>query len=162
MACQLPAAATRPLFCRRGTSQSAAQGDDAASLFTRAAGASSHHRVAGRARRHSRVFLAGSRRWVRAARSEPHGVADIDVVVFNHQLTLRALFHALVHCAQIQILGVEGYSELWVESFVENRSHFTVPLEVHAFSLASRFLSPLAERFSVEEQILRWRDDGRY
>jgi hypothetical protein len=105
---------------------------------------------------------------VRAAGYEPPEVSHIesltfiDVVVFNHQLTLRALVHALVHCVQIQILGVEGYSELWVESFVENRSHFTVPLEVHAFSLASRFLSPLAERFSVEEQVLRWRDEGRY
>ena len=105
---------------------------------------------------------------IRAAGYEPPEVSHmesltfIDVVVFNHQLTLRALVHALVHCVQIQILGVEGYSELWVESFVENRSHFTVPLEVHAFSLASRFLSPLAERCSVEEQVLRWRDDGRY
>ena len=105
---------------------------------------------------------------VRAAGFEPPEVSHmesltfIDVVVFNQQLSLRALFHALVHCVQIKILGVEGYSELWVESFVENRTHFTVPLEVHAFSLASRFLSPLAERFSVEEQVLRWRDDGRY
>ena len=105
---------------------------------------------------------------VRAAGFEPPGVSHmesltfIDVVVFNQQLSLRALFHALVHCVQIQILGVEGYSQRWVESFVENRTHFTVPLEVHAFSLASRFLSPLAEHFSVEEQVLRWRDDGRY
>jgi hypothetical protein len=105
---------------------------------------------------------------VRAAGFEPPEVSHmesltfIDVVVFNQHLTLRALFHALVHCVQIQMLGVEGYSQRWVESFVDNRTHFTVPLEVHAFSLASRFLSPLAERFSVEEQVLRWRDDGRY
>jgi len=105
---------------------------------------------------------------VRAAGFEPpevnhmESLTFLDVVVFNQQLTLRALFHALVHCVQFQILGVEGYSEQWVESFVENRTHFTVPLEVHAFSLACRFLSPLAERFSVEEQVLRWRDDGRY
>jgi hypothetical protein len=105
---------------------------------------------------------------VRASGFEPPEVSHmesltfIDVVVFNQQLTLRALFHALVHCVQIRVLGVEGYSGLWVESFVENRTHFTVPLEVHAFSLASRFLSPLAGHFSVEEQVLRWRDDGRY
>lgn len=105
---------------------------------------------------------------VRAAGFEPPEVSHMDsltfsdVVVFNQQLTLRALFHALVHSVQIQTLGLERYAELWVQSFVRNRTHFTVPLEVHAFSLASRFLNPLAERFSVEEQVLRWRDDGRY
>ena len=105
---------------------------------------------------------------VRAAGFEPPEVNHMDsltfsdVVVFNQKLTLRALFHALVHSVQIQVLGLERYTELWVESFVRNKTHFTVPLEVHAFSLASRFLSPLAERFSVEEQVVRWRDDGRY
>lgn len=85
-----------------------------------------------------------------------------DIVVFNQHLTLRALFHALVHAVQIDVLGFDRYAERWVESFVRNRTHFTVPLEVHAFSLASRFLNPLAEGFSVEEQVLRWKDDGRY
>lgn len=105
---------------------------------------------------------------VRAAGFEPPEVSHMDsltfgdVVVFNQHLTLRALFHALVHSVQIQALGLERYAEFWVQSFVRNRTHFTVPLEVHAFSLASRFLNPLAERFSVEEQVLRWRDDGRY
>lgn len=105
---------------------------------------------------------------VRAAGFEPPEISHMDsltfadVVVFNQQLTLRALFHALVHAVQIQVLGLERYAKFWVESFVRSGTHFTVPLEVHAFSLASRFLSPLAERFSVEEEVLRWRDDGRY
>jgi len=105
---------------------------------------------------------------VRAAGFEPPEISHMDsltfadVIVFNQQLTLRALFHALVHSVQIQILGLDGYAHRWVRSFVQNRTHFTVPLEVHAFSLASRFLNPLAESFSVEEQVLRWRDDGRY
>lgn len=105
---------------------------------------------------------------VRAAGFEPPEVSHMDsltfgdVIVFNQQLTLRALFHALVHCVQIEVLGIESYAEFWVGSFVRNRTHFTVPLEVHAFSLSSRFLNPLAERFSVEEQVLRWRDGNRY
>jgi hypothetical protein len=49
-----------------------------------------------------------------------------------------------------------------VQSFAKTRTHFTVPLEVHAFTLSSKFLSPLTEKFSVEEQILRWKDEGRY
>jgi len=86
----------------------------------------------------------------------------IDVIVFNEQLTDRALFHALVHAVQIQALGLTRYAELWVASFVRTRVHFTVPLEVHAFSLSSKFLRPVPERFSVEDQISRWVDDGRY
>ena len=105
---------------------------------------------------------------IRAAGFEPPEISHMDsvtfedVVVFNHQITLRALFHALVHAVQIQILGLERYAELWVQSFVKTRTHFTVPLEVHAFSLASKFLSPLAEKFSVEERVLRWSNEGRY
>jgi len=86
----------------------------------------------------------------------------LDVVVFNEQLTERALFHALVHTIQIQVLGLERYSELWVQSFIKTRAHFTVPLEVHAFSLASKFLRPAPERFSVEDQVRRWVADNRY
>ncbi len=89
-------------------------------------------------------------------------VTFLDVIVFNEELSDRALFHALVHTVQIQILGLERYAELWIQSFIKSRTHFTVPLEVHAFSLASKFLHPGAERFSVEDQILRWVDENRY
>jgi hypothetical protein len=32
----------------------------------------------------------------------------------------------------------------------------------YTYTLSSKFLSPLMEKFSVEEQILRWKDEGRY
>lgn len=105
---------------------------------------------------------------IRAAGFEPPEISHMDsltfqeVVVFNQELTLRALFHALVHSIQIQILGIHRYCELWVQSFVRTKTHFTVPLEVHAFSLASKFLSPVVEKFSVAEQVLRWKAEGRY
>jgi hypothetical protein len=86
----------------------------------------------------------------------------LDVVAFNQQLSMRALFHALVHAVQIRTLGLTRYAELWVHSFIRTRAHFTVPLEVHAFSLASKFLRPSKEPFSVEEQVSRWLNDGRY
>ncbi len=89
-------------------------------------------------------------------------ITFLDVIVFNEELSDRALFHALVHSAQIQILGLERYAELWIHGFIRSRTHFTVPLEVHAFSLASKFLHPAAERFSVEDQILSWVEDNRY
>ena len=105
---------------------------------------------------------------VRALGFEPPDITHmdsltfLDVVVFNQQLTERALFHALVHAVQIQSLGLDRYAQLWIRSFVKSRTHFTVPLEVHAFSLASRFRRPSAERFSVEESVVRWIKDDRY
>lgn len=105
---------------------------------------------------------------VRAQGFEPpeithmESVTFLDVIAFNQQISERALFHALVHAVQIQLLGLRRYSELWVHSFVKTRTHFTVPLEVQAFSLASKFSRPLPESFSVEEQVLRWLAEGRY
>lgn len=86
----------------------------------------------------------------------------LDVVVFNGTLTERALFHALVHAVQFQVLGLERYTELFVQSFVKTKAHFTVPLEAHVFSLESKFMRPSAERFSVEDHVFRWVTDGRY
>jgi hypothetical protein len=86
----------------------------------------------------------------------------IDVVAFNERLSERALFHALVHTVQIQVLGLERYAELWIRGFIKGRAPYTVPVEVHAFSLASKFLRPLAETFSVEDQVLHWAAGNRY
>jgi hypothetical protein len=58
-------------------------------------------------------------------------------MVFNETLTERALFHALVHVVQFQVLGLERYTELFVRGFVDTKFHFTVPLEAQAFSLES-------------------------
>ena len=105
---------------------------------------------------------------IRAAGFEPPEISHMDsltfgdVVVFNQYITLRALFHALVHTVQIEILGMPRYAELWVRSFIQTRTHFTVPLEVHAFSLSSKFLNPLTQKFSVEEHVARWNNEARY
>jgi hypothetical protein len=89
-------------------------------------------------------------------------VTFLDIVAFNQSLSERALFHALVHAVQINVLGLQRYAELWVQAFLKTRTHFTVPLEVHAFSLSSKFLRPVPERFSVEDEVLRWVHDQRY
>lgn len=89
-------------------------------------------------------------------------VTFLDVIAFNQRLSERALFHALVHAVQIDILGLQRYAELWVHGFLKTRTHFTVPIEVHAFSLASKFLRPMMEKFSVEDQVRRWVADDRY
>ena len=86
----------------------------------------------------------------------------VDILVFNHKLTERPLFHALVHAVQFQVLGLERYTELFVNSFVKSKAHFSVPLEAHAFALESKFMRPSGEGFSVEDQIRRWVNEGRY
>ena len=86
----------------------------------------------------------------------------LDVVVFNEQLTERALFHALVHAVQFQVLGVERYTDLFVRNFVNTKFHFLVPVEAHAFFLESKFARPAAEKFSVEEQVQLWSRQNRY
>jgi hypothetical protein len=86
----------------------------------------------------------------------------IDVVVFNETLNERSLFHALVHAVQFQLLGLDRYTRLFVESFLRTRTHFTVPLEAHAFSLTSKFMLPAPEGFSVEDHVVRWLHERRY
>jgi len=51
-------------------------------------------------------------------------VTFIDVVAFNERLSERALFHALVHTVQIQVLGLERYAELWTRGFLRGQSAF--------------------------------------
>src|SRR5262252_4380604 len=125
--------------------------------------ARSHDRTAWSARTRSRIFSQ-----VRALGFEPPEVTHMDsvtfleVVAFNQALSERALFHALVHAIQIDMLGLERYADLWVRGFLKTKTHFTVPLEVHAFSLTEKFLQPAVESFSVEDHVLRWILDDRY
>jgi hypothetical protein len=94
----------------------------------------------------------------------PHmaSLTFLDVVVFNDQITERALFHGLVHAVQFQILGLERYSGLFVRAFIRTNAHVTVPLEAHAFALDSKFMENSTETFSVEEHVRRWVREGRY
>jgi hypothetical protein len=86
----------------------------------------------------------------------------LDVIVFNEALNERALFHGLVHAVQLRVLGLERYAQLWVRGILKSRVHFTVPLEVQAFSLASKFVRPTQAAFSVESEVLLWQAEDRY
>jgi hypothetical protein len=86
----------------------------------------------------------------------------VDVIVFNEQISERALFHGLVHAAQMQILGLERYTDLFVRSFLRTQAHFNVPLERQAFTLEARFAAHPSEPFPVEEQIRLWLRERRY
>lgn len=94
----------------------------------------------------------------------PHmeSLTFIDVIAFNEKLNDRALFHALVHSVQIEVLGLRRYSELWVRGFLRSRAHFTVPLEVQAFSLSAKLAQPAQPTFSVEQEVREWEAQERY
>jgi len=85
-----------------------------------------------------------------------------DVVVFPSEITDRRLFHALVHVVQVKVLGLERYTDLFVRSFLRTHAHVSVPLEMHAFSLESKFAENPDEPFSVEEKVRLWINQGRY
>ena len=94
----------------------------------------------------------------------PHmaSLTFIDVVVFNERITERDLFHGLVHAVQFQVLGLDGYTRAFVDGFLRTRSHFSVPLEAHTFTLESKFVQNPGEGFSVEEHVRTWARERRY
>lgn len=54
-------------------------------------------------------------------------VTFLDVVVFNERIGSRDLFHGLVHAAQLRVLGVAEFTELFVCGFLRARSYFSYP-----------------------------------
>jgi hypothetical protein len=89
-------------------------------------------------------------------------VTFLDVIVFNGKITSRDLFHGLVHAAQVRVLGVSEFTELFVRGFLRARSYFLVPLKAHAFGLDAKFSANPGTQFSVEDEIRAWRRDCRY
>lgn len=89
-------------------------------------------------------------------------VTYVDVIVFNERIESRALFHGTVHAAQIEILGIEKYVELYIRGFVKNRSWLAIPLEAQAYRLDTRFAEAPGDLFLVEEDIRSWLSEGKY
>jgi hypothetical protein len=86
----------------------------------------------------------------------------LDVMVSNRRIADNALFHALVHAVQFQMLGLQRYVNLLVRGFLRTHAHFAVPLEAHAFAMTSKFDRDSSASFSVEEQVRLWMKEGRY
>lgn len=86
----------------------------------------------------------------------------VDVLVFTGPMTERDLFHALVHAAQFEVLGLVNWADLYVRGFLRLGRDFLVPLESHSFALDTRFATSPAHAFDVKEEISNWAKDGRY
>lgn len=89
-------------------------------------------------------------------------VTYVDVIVFHEQIESRPLFHGVVHAAQIEILGLERYVDLYVRGFVKNLSWLAIPLEDQAYKLDLRFAEAPQNVFSVEDEIREWLEQGKY
>jgi hypothetical protein len=89
-------------------------------------------------------------------------VTYVDVIVFHEEITLRTLFHGLVHAAQIAFLGLDRYSDLYLRGFVRTRSWIAIPLEAQAYQLDTRFAMSSAATFSVDEEVKSWSEQGQY
>ena len=85
-----------------------------------------------------------------------------DVIVFHDEITLRTLFHGLVHAAQMDFLGLNRYTDLYVRGFVKTRSWIAIPLEAQAYQLDTRFAMSSTAVFSVEDEVKSWAEQGQY
>ena len=82
------------------------------------------------------------------------------MIVFHHEITVRTLFHGLVHAAQMAFLGLNRYTELYVRGFVKARSWIAIPLEEQAYQLDTRVAMSPSESFSVESEVRAGTDTG--
>jgi len=89
-------------------------------------------------------------------------VTFLDVIVFNGKIESRDLFHGLVHAAQVRVLGMAEFTNLFVRGFLTARSYFLAPLKAHAFGLDARFAANPGVRFSVEKEIRDVWHKGKY
>jgi len=86
----------------------------------------------------------------------------LDVIVFNDHISGRELFHALVHAAQVHVLGARLFAELFVREVMRARSYSLAPLKAQAFALEAQFAADAERAFSVEDQVRTWLNEARY
>jgi hypothetical protein len=89
-------------------------------------------------------------------------------ITFNHviahfgSLSLRTLFHELVHVEQYKQLGVRNFAKLYVRGFLRTGAYRGIPLEVHAYELDGRYAANPALRFRVRDEVRRWIAERKY
>jgi hypothetical protein len=89
-------------------------------------------------------------------------ITYVDVIVFNEGIEARALFHGMVHVAQIAHLGFDEYVKWYVRGFLKHLSWLAIPFEDQAYKLDARFAQAPNDLFSVEEEIRDWQKLGKY
>ena len=94
--------------------------------------------------------------------STMEAIAFSDVVVSHVPFTSGLLFHELVHVEQYRQLGVERFSELYVQGFLKGGSYEAIPLEINAYTLGDRFEQDPSLHFAVSGEVKNWIVEGRF
>jgi hypothetical protein len=89
-------------------------------------------------------------------------ITFVDTVVSHEPFTDRLLFHELVHVVQYAKLGLPEFAAEYVKGFLRGGSYEAIPLEMNAYELDARFNAAPARPFSVEAEVQRWTDEGRF
>jgi hypothetical protein len=77
-------------------------------------------------------------------------------------MTDRTLFHELVHVVQYTKLGLSAFAAKYVTGFLNGGSYEAIPLEMNAYELDERFAEAPMNGFSVETEVQRWIDAGKF
>jgi len=85
-----------------------------------------------------------------------HGFMFLDLLVMNHAITERKLFHSLVHGVQIEKLGLHDYMLTYLRALAVTRAYIGVPFEIQAFNLEARYVTSPTEGFSVADEVELW------
>lgn len=84
------------------------------------------------------------------------------VVVSHQPITSSLLFHELIHVEQYrQLGGVKNFADLYVSGFLAGGGYDSIPLEINAYSLGSRFESDPGVPFSVESEVASFLSSSR-
>jgi hypothetical protein len=89
-------------------------------------------------------------------------ITFVETIVSHGQLTDRTLFHELVHLVQYTKLGLPAFAAKYVTGFLKGGSYEATPLEMNAYELEARFASAPMNSFSVEIEVQRWIDAGKF
>ncbi len=82
-------------------------------------------------------------------------IAFKDIVVYQEKITLRSIFHELVHLEQYRQLGAHNFIHQYVQGFFAGGCYEAIPLETQAFDLDTRFHNAPLEFFKVEDEVGR-------
>jgi len=85
-----------------------------------------------------------------------------DVIVFNRPPTLRIVFHNLVHVTQFKVLGEERFVRGYLNTLNESGLWMVVAVEEQAYQLDARYTRDPSDVFSVEEEVRKWAEEGRF
>jgi hypothetical protein len=85
-----------------------------------------------------------------------------EVLVYHDTINKRLLFHGLVHFVQQRVVGQREWLEFYVRSLLKTGLHVSIPIEMHAYELDTRYALTPSSAFSVEGEVRAWAEAGRY